>query len=55
MKPCRIIFAVLASMIAASYAYLMYVNYEESQAREELKPLLGVTYGGQPTSPRVVR
>ena len=60
MKPLRIIIAVAASALAVSSVsaycmYRMFKDYEEARAREELKPLLGVTYGNQQTSPRVIR
>ena len=60
MKPVRIIVAVVASALAMSAVstycmYRMFKDYDEARAREELKPLLGVTYGNQQTSPRVIR
>jgi hypothetical protein len=60
MKLLRISLAVIASAltisgISAYCMYRMFKDYEEARAREELKPLLGVTYGNQQTSPRVIR
>lgn len=60
MKPLRIIIAVVTSVLAVSSVsaycmYRMFRDYEETRSREELKPLLGVTYGNPQTSPRVIR
>lgn len=60
MKLSRIIIAVVASVLAVSSVsaycmYRMFRDYEEARAREELKPLLGVTYGNPQTSSRVIR
>lgn len=60
MKLSRIIIAVVTSVLAVSSVsaycmYRMFKDYEESRARAELKPLLGVTYGNPQTFPRVVR
>jgi hypothetical protein len=60
MKLLRISLAVVASAltvsgISAYCMYRMFKDYEEARAREELKPLLGVTYGNPQTFPRVIR
>lgn len=60
MKMSRIISAavIAALTVSAISAYCMYrmlKDYDEARAREELKPLLGATYGNQQTFPRVVR
>jgi hypothetical protein len=60
MKLSRITLAVVASVLAVSSVsaycmYRMFKDYDEARAREELKPLLGVAYGNQQTSPRVIR
>jgi hypothetical protein len=50
-----VVSALTVSAVSAYYMYRMFKDYEEARAREELKPLLGVTYGNQQTSPRVIR